>query len=114
MNLNDVKDTKESREDIIKYIEYLEKGKERIPEEFIMGTVHKIFSDASVVAYKEVMERIHEKLRRELISKKKDEAEATKMFERARDKAFKHCIKLELKHNYFKKDSRVLTVPKFA
>lgn len=105
MKKSDVKDTIECRKQIIKYIEYLENGNERMPEDFMMHIAKEIFSKASLIALKTVLERIADKLSQDVDNKFKTMEEADIAFNQARDKAIKHCMMLEIKHKHFKKNS---------
>lgn len=105
MTTTDIKDTIECRKQLIAYIEYLQKDNERISDELLMHTAKTIFSKASLIAFKQVLDKATKKLSLDVDGKKKTMDEAAESFNEARDLAFKHCLILELKHKHFRKNS---------
>lgn len=105
MTKEDVKDTIESREQIVRYVEYLEKGNEGIPEEFFMHVLHNVFTKASLIALKEVLLRVNDQLSLEIDLKQRNLKQADDHYNKAKDKAFKHCLLLEIKHNHLRTQS---------
>jgi hypothetical protein len=106
MTKEDVKDTIECREQIVRYFDYLEKGNEGIPEEFFMHVLHNILTQASLIALKEVLERINDKLSIDVDLKKETLKSADDNYNKAKDKAIKHCLILEIKHKLLRSDSK--------
>jgi len=98
----DVKDTPECRKTMISYIEYLEKDGEFLDNGFLIYVSEKILSKSSLIALKEVLEKVTAKLSIDVDNKFKTKEQAEVAFNQARDKAFKHCLILELKHNVSK------------
>jgi hypothetical protein len=108
MKKEDVKDTVECRNQIIQYVEYLEGGNEKVPEDFYLYCVHKLLTKASLFALREVLLKINKQLTADVDSKEKTLDEADDFYNKAKDKAFKHCLILEIKHNYLRKNSHSL------
>lgn len=106
MKIEDVKDTIECRKLIVSYIEYLEKGGEKIPEEFFLHVMHNILIKASLIALKDVLCKAHDKLNLEVEAKTKTHEQSTEFYDRMKDKAFKHCLILEIKHEYTQERDR--------
>lgn len=106
MNISDIKNTVEGRHDIIKYIEYLQTGNELLTADFCEHVVSNVFTKASMIAMKDVISRIMDKLNEDVGLEHKTVMEADSEFNKARDMTIKHCLILELKHNHIKKDDR--------
>jgi len=106
MNISDLKDTIECRKQIVHYVNYLEKENEGIPEKFYMHVIHNIMTHASLCALKEVLEKVNDQLTIDVDGKNKTMEEADAHYNKAKDKAFKHCIMLEIKHNHLREHSK--------
>ena len=105
MKIKDVKDTIECRKKIVQYLEYLELEEERIPEDFFLHCVHKLLTKASLIALREVLNTINSRLNL-LVHKKDVNYDDSNLFlHKAKDKAFKHCILLEIKHGHIRRNS---------
>lgn len=105
MKKTDVKDTIECRQQIVQYVDYLEGGNEYVPEDFFLHVVHKLMTKASLIALREVLLKINKQLSNDIDNKEKTLEEADEFFNKAKDKAFKHCMILEIKHNHLRKNS---------
>lgn len=116
MTKEDVNDTAECRKLIISYLDYLEKGGEALDNEFLIHVSEKILSKSSLIALKEVLEKVTMKLSIDMDNKAKTKEQAEVAFNQARDKAFKHCLILELKHGVSKKIDleKIEKGPKYA
>lgn len=104
MKKEDIKDTIESRKQIVSYLKYLEAGDERVSNEFIIFVAENILSRASLLAMTEALDRIQDKLNPSILSKEAVE-EADVKYQLAKEKVFKHCLLLEIEHNHCKKDN---------
>ena len=111
MKKEDVKDTVESRQQIIQYVTYLESENIKVPEDFYLHCVHKLLTKASLIALREVLMKINDQLSDDVTAKDKTLDEAEEFFNKAKDKSFKHCLILEIKHNHLRKNSH--SVDKF-
>lgn len=105
MTKKDIKDTIECRQQILNYIKYLKEENEKIDDGLLMHVVSTIFTEASLIAYKESMQKVEAKIHKGLDAGKHNMAEAEEIFETTKVLLFKHCIKLEVQHNYTKEDS---------
>jgi hypothetical protein len=101
MKIEDVKDTIECRKQIVSYIEYLEKA-----EEFFLHVMHHILIKASILALKDVLTKVQDLLTLEVDAKTKTIQQSIEYYDKAKDKAFKHCLILEIKHNYTQERDR--------
>lgn len=105
MTKENIKDTIECRQNILNYIKYLKEENERISDDLLMHVVTTIFTEASLIAYRESMQKVETKIHKGLASGKYDMKEAENIFDTTKVLLFKHCIKLEIQHNYTKEDS---------
>jgi hypothetical protein len=105
MKIKDAVDTIESREKLISYFEWLQTEGKPIPDDMMNHITENIFSKASVVSLKRVLDKINNTLCDDVDRKVKTNKEAGKMYEEARDLAFKHCLILEVRHKHTKADS---------
>ena len=103
MKIEDIKNTIDCRKQMVKYIEYLEKGNETIPEEFYIHVVHNILTKASLIALKEMIEIVNDRISDDVDNSRKTEDEGNLDFCKAKDKGLKHCLILEIKHDVVRK-----------
>lgn len=105
MEIKDIQDTIECRNRMIDYINYLEKCDERIPDKFMMHVLENITSKAGLVAMLNSMKKITKKIDAGIKAKDFTMEEADIKYNLAKEKVFKHCLILEVKHNQTRKES---------
>jgi len=112
MKNSDVKDTIECRRKIVQYIEYLESENENIPEPFFKHVMNNILTKASLLALRELLNSTNEKLNSFVETHKMSPKESFEALIKAKDKALKHCLILEIKHNHTRKNSKSIEIKK--
>lgn len=107
MEIKDIKNTKEGKQMVINYLQYLQDGNERVTPEFATAILNIILSVPSLVAFKELIEGVQKRLGTDVVSSKKSPEQADDELQKARDLILKHCLITELKFNVMKESGDV-------